>query len=86
MQRESLEMPDRQHQHTLCSTSSNPGAAPVPFVQMPSFALTPHVSQTTTREVPSCLLYVLIEQLKPNKTKSEIQMLVSKLIGNRMQL
>lgn len=90
MQRESLEMPDGQAQPSVqrhaviyqlkrrgCSRAGRPDA---------KFCPSTPCKPDNYREVPRCLLYVLIEQLNLNKKKSEIQMLVSKLIGNRMQL
>lgn len=56
-------------------------APPAPLLML-SCALASPASQRGL----SCQLYVLIERLKLNKKKSEIQMLVSKLIGNRMRL
>lgn len=71
---------------TLCSTNSNAGAAPAPVRADAKVCPCTRCKPDDYREVPRRLLHVLIEQLNLNKKKSEIQMLVSKLIGNRMQL
>lgn len=88
MQREGPETADRQPQ-----LPTGPRRAPP---ALPRAAVAPRADARLCmrtlcksehcRELPGCLLQALIKQLNLNKEKSEIQMLVSKLIGNRTQL
>lgn len=90
MQRESQEMPDRQPQlsaqrHAVLYQLRRGGCSSAVRADAKFCPCTP-CKPDDYREVLRCLLYVPIEQLNLNKKKSEIQMLLSKLIGNRMQL
>jgi len=88
MQREGPETADGQPQLSAgpgCALPALPRAAAAPRADA-RLCLCTLCKSDNCREVPGCLLEALIKQLNLNKEKSEIQMLVSNLIGNRTQL
>lgn len=90
MRRESLEMPDGQarlaaERHAALYQPKRRGCSGALRADAKFCPCSPR-EPGDYGEVPRCLLYVPIERFNRNKKKSEIQMLVSELIGNRRQL